>query len=157
MVGGELNERARYDALQVEESTPRWPSALRHVNLPEGLRSTGIDNFCRLLVTQQSPTVCVLVYELCTDVPRGTTMRLVLDGNHRLAAARRLWLGDSSCSVEWPNPRRFRVLTFLIRERQAVDVPTHTDTQAESSYGWRGFTPDIGLIRGTWRPDHPLA
>ncbi|WP_128081604.1 hypothetical protein [Arthrobacter sp. TB 26] len=155
VLGGGLNERAQYDKLQVNASTPLWPNALEHGNLPQGMRSKGIDNLCHVLKSQSSPTICVLAYELCLDEGTGKTKRLVLDGNHRLAAAFRMSLDNTACSQGRKPSRRFRVLTFLIRERQPVDDLIATGDHEEKPYRWRGFTPDVGLVRGTWRPDPP--
>lgn len=157
VLGGGLNERAQYDKLQVNASTPLWPNALEHGNLPHGMRTKGIDNLGHVLESQSSPTVCVLAYELCLDEGTGKTKRLVLDGNHRLAAAFRMSLEDTACSQGRKTTRRFRVLTFLIRERQPVDDLIATGGHEKVPYLWRGFTPDVGLVRGTWRPDLPAA
>lgn len=144
--GQDLDERARYDKLTVTESTPLWPDALAHGSLPDGMRTTGITNLSEVLLKQPSPTICVLAYDFITD---GRTQRLVLDGNHRLAAARRL---TTAKITNKGKHRRYRVLTFVIREIFPVDGLTKNEG-AEGSSTWRGFTPDIGLIRGSWSPN----
>lgn len=152
VLGGNLNERARYDSPKADRSTPRWPNPLAHGRMPEGMRSTSIDNLCRLLMTQPSSIICVLAYELCIDMKSGKTMRLILDGNHRLAAARRISLERDSFPESHSPSQQFKVLTFLISEQKPVDDWSTTGDQKYEPARWRGFTPDIGLIRGTWRP-----
>lgn len=144
--GADLDERARYDKLTITKSTPLWPRALAHGELPEGMRTTGITSLTEVLIKQPSPTICVLAYDFIDH--KGTEQRLVLDGNHRLAAARRL---STATTTNKEQHRRYRVLTFLIREKFPVDGLTK-DEKAKDTSTWRGFTPDIGLIRGTWRP-----
>ncbi|MCC3295099.1 hypothetical protein LJ756_10735 [Arthrobacter sp. zg-Y411] len=140
VLGRELQERARHDNLHVDASTPLWPQALRHGNLPEGIRISGIANLCQVLTRQPSPTICVLAYELICKT--GGTARLVLDGNHRLAAARLMSMYRPGVT-----PRPFRVLTFLIREVEPVDSIVVGDDPTGDLNEWHGFTPDIGLIR----------
>lgn len=153
VLGVDLDERARYDRPTADRSTPRWPKPLSHGEMPEGMRSTSIDNLCHLLKTQSSPIICVFVYEICIDMKSGKTMRLVLDGNHRLAAARRISLKRDSFPESRPPSQQFKVLTFLIREQKPVDDWSTTGDQMYEPARWRGFTPDIGLIRGTWHPN----
>jgi hypothetical protein len=155
VMGSELNERARYDRLQVDKSTPRWPKPLLHGSLPQGMRSTSIDNHCRVLESQPSPTICVLAYDLCIDARSGKTQRLVLDGNHRLAAARRISLDHNLRAEERSPSPQFKVLTFLIRERQSVDDWSTSGDSKREPARWKGFTPDIGLVRGSWPPSQP--
>lgn len=151
----ELEERARYDTLLIDDSTPRWPQALKHGEVPEGMRTTSIANLREVLEAQEAPIICVLAYELCSIEQEGEKKRLVLDGNHRLAAARRLSL-TSGPSDRSSSSHRFKVLTFLIRERQPVDDVVAAAGEANHPYEWRGFTPDIGLIRGTWQPEESV-
>ncbi len=148
VLGGDLDERARYDEIVDGEPVAEWPQSLAHGHLPQGLRTSGIDNLCHVVETQPSPKICVLAYEYI-DPATGGSKRLVLDGNHRLAAARRL----STEQVAAGKPsKQFQVLTFLIRELNPVDEPV-AGSRAVNPRSWRGFTPDIGLLRGTWKPD----
>lgn len=151
VLGRDLNERARYDKLEADDSTPRWPDPLLHGSLPQGMRTTSVDNLRHVLEKLPSPTICVLAYDLCIDTKSGKTKRLVLDGNHRLAAARRISLEHNSPSEDRSPSQQFKVLTFLIRELQPINDWSATDEQKEP-VRWKGFTPDIGLIRGIWRP-----
>jgi hypothetical protein len=162
---GDLNERAKHDELHVTAETPRWPKALQHGRLPGGMRTAGIESLCRLLESQGSPTICVLAYDIVVET--GVTMRVVLDGNHRLAAARKVSLGPASEPAQ--NARRFRVLAFVLRETEAVlhasanggpspldrwtnDMDfKHPDGEPVGPY--RGFTPDLSLLRGSWLPE----
>jgi hypothetical protein len=153
VLGRDLEERARYDQVRTKFSTPRWPNALRHGALPEGMRAKSIQNLCRVLESQPSPTICVFAYELCVNEQTGETKRVVLDGNHRLAAARRLSIPRTLKWKIYRPSRRFKVLTFLIQERQPVDNLVQAGGEQNRPYSWRGFTPDIGLLRGTWLPD----
>ncbi|WP_147394448.1 ParB N-terminal domain-containing protein [Arthrobacter cheniae] len=147
----ELEERAKYDTLRINAATPRWPQALKHAEIPEGMRATSIDNLCQVLEAQPAPMICVLAYELCIEGHTGEKKRVVLDGNHRLAAARRLSLTPGSSDSNH-HPREFKVLTFLIRELRPVDSVVPAGGERKHPYEWKGFTPDIGLIRGTWQP-----
>lgn len=155
VLGCDLEERAQYDSLRIRTSTPRWPKALEHGKLPKGMRTKSIENLCRVLEAQPSPTICVLVYELSINEQTGETKRLVLDGNHRLAAARHLSLTRSPWWRSRRPSRQFKILTFLIQERQPVDDVVPANGEKNHPYEWKGFTPDIGLVRETWRPDPP--
>ncbi|WP_140395006.1 ParB N-terminal domain-containing protein [Arthrobacter sedimenti] len=147
----ELEERAKYDTLRINATTPRWPQALKHGEIPEGMRATSIDNLCQVLEAQPTPIICVLAYELYINGHTGEKKRVVLDGNHRLAAARRLSLTPGS-SDRTHHSHGFKVLTFLIRELRPINSVVSAGGRKKHPYEWKGFTPDIGLIRGTWRP-----
>ncbi|MEZ0163190.1 hypothetical protein AB2L27_00250 [Kineococcus sp. LSe6-4] len=132
----ELREAARGDSIVGGESLPTYPQPLRHGALPLGLRPDGIAQMTPLLSGPQA-TVCVLLYELKKDGRRET---LVLDGNHRLAAAvRGLQDGTAKAPV--------RVLAFRIRENKQVDAAGCSESRTGESWEYSGFTPDIALLR----------
>lgn len=152
VMGGDLDERARYDKPQVDKSTPRWPNPLPQGGLPHGMRSASINTLCQVLATQPSPIITVIAYDICIDKRKGETKRLVLDGNHRLAAARRMSLEHSNFPEGETRPQQFKVLTFLIHELQPINDWSTTGHPEKEPTRWKGFTPDIGLVRGTWLP-----
>ena len=151
VLGGELEEAASQDRIAEDDGRlPLYPEPLRHGQLPEGMRTRAIANLCELLRRQRPVTVCVLGYDLRNG--DGGVTRVVLDGNHRLAAALRIVEEDPPGATADTTPP-LRVLTFLIREEGApVDDETSNEEQFPDWAPWRGFTPDIGLIRGTWKP-----
>jgi hypothetical protein len=148
-----LTESRVADQLFDRGTFPCHPEPLRHGHLPEGLRTAAIQNLCDLLGRQSPVTVCVLTYEAVT--PDGATERIVLDGNHRLAAARRIFLEwRTSASGTAPSP--VRVLAFTISERTAVDTKVTTADVSKSQQRflpWRGFTPDVTLLHGHAYPE----
>ncbi|WP_130504316.1 hypothetical protein [Blastococcus saxobsidens] len=151
----DLDEAAHHDPVVDRPGLPRFPELLRHGGLPAGMRRRAIANLRDLLRQQEIATVCVLVYDVVTA--GGRTQRLVLDGNHRLAAARAL---AEERRTGWRRRRRkdaatdVRVLAFVMSERRPVDAPA-SDLEGRFP-DWRGFTPDVGLARGTWLPDRYL-
>ncbi|KUM36236.1 hypothetical protein [Arthrobacter sp. EpRS71] len=155
VMGGDLAERARYDRVEGGDTVPEWPRSLAHGRLPQGLRTAGIDNLCHVVERQPSPKICVLAYEFI-DPANGRSQRLVLDGNHRLAAARRLALEKDLSPAAGGPPKDFQVLTFLIKELKPIDDLVSAGSSA-TPHQWRGFTPDLGLLRGSWRPERSTA
>jgi hypothetical protein len=163
----ELQEAAAEDAISDQPGLDRFPQPIRHGRLPRGMRTRAITNLRDLLRRQEIATVCVLVYDVRTE--SGQVKRLVLDGNHRLAAARALAQERAQEGRRgWRRGRRqdavtdVRVLAFVMSEpdcepekwkmlKERVDVRT---SDPEGSFpDWRGFSPDIGLVRGTWTPE----
>jgi len=148
-----LTESRAADQLFDRGTFPCYPDALRHGHLPEGLRAAAIQNLCELLVRQSPVTVCVLTYEATR--PDGSIARMVLDGNHRLAAARRLFL-DWHGPATGITPSPVRVLAFTISEQQPVDTRVaQADVlkSQEKFLPWRGFTPDVTLLHGHDYPE----
>ncbi len=152
----DLGEAAAHDKIADTPGLNRYPEPTRHVSLPSGMRTQAIANLLSLLERNVIATVCVLVYDVV--LADGTTKRLVLDGNHRLAAARAL---ARQRERKWPWRRRaasmsdVRVLAFVISEREPVDdMVQDTDPSVGGSMfpDWRGFSPDVGLVRGSWLP-----
>ena len=155
-----LAEAAATDELAQDQSLPLYPEALEHGSVPEGMRTTAIGNLRRLLQGRQPTTVCVLVYDLLPEArylsfSQRRGKRVVLDGNHRLAAALSIYdeavkaARTSGKEAEFSSP--VRVLAFVISENRPIDAGA-ADPENYKGWNWRGFTPDIGLIRGTWRP-----
>ncbi|MGH3671652.1 MAG: hypothetical protein ACRDSH_13625, partial [Pseudonocardiaceae bacterium] len=142
--GKELDEVAKWDRLIDVPGLPTYPIPLRHDQIPQGMRAKVIANLRDLLQRQQQVTVCVLAYDLKIN---GGIMRLVLDGNHRLAAARQLTAEGRGQSLSEQGNKVVRVLTFLIAEVDPIDDET-SESKEFPDWKWRGFTPDIGLLRG---------
>jgi len=155
-----LTEAAAMDTLVPDRLLPLYPQPLAHGSVPEGMRTTAIANLCHLLHRQTPTTVCVLVHELATQQKH---RHVVLDGNHRLAAA--LSIHDEALAAarargeqdEFTSP--VRVLAFVISEKEPIDDEAWQKVDFDTPGGrvtklwkWNGFTPDVGLIRGTWLP-----
>lgn len=146
--GGLGNEPARLDELMDIPDLPTYPAALQHGQVPQGMRTQAIANLRALLGGRPPVTVCVLAYDVFQgdDKPK----RFVLDGNHRLAAARAIAREAQERSGADTN---VRVLAFVITENKAVNLVNEKDPYVESSdkdhkaWSWLGFTPDIGLMR----------
>ncbi|BAL86460.1 hypothetical protein AMIS_12400 [Actinoplanes missouriensis 431] len=141
-----LAEPARHDRIDYSPGIPVYPQPVMHGSIPQGLRTKGIENQVRLLRKAVVPTVCVLTYELiCGD---GRSRRLVLDGNHRLAAAHHIAKSDPSSPT--------RILEFRITENEVIDTECHrtfhadTSSDKDSDWEWKGFTPDVGTIRAAF-------
>jgi hypothetical protein len=148
-----LDEAARKDDLMPYEPLPVYPKPLRHGHLPPGLRTRRISNLRALLKREGPLTVCVLLYEMRAG---SEVRRVVLDGNHRLAAALENRRAAEEAREEGRDadvPPPARLLAFVITERWPVDDPAENKEQFENWKPWLGFTPDIGLIRGTWTVD----
>ncbi|WP_203989015.1 hypothetical protein [Sphaerisporangium rufum] len=147
VVGHSLaNEPARFDRIPDTPQVPVHPIPLKHSEIPRGMRDTTIANHCRVLETAAANTICVLTYRVkCFDrIPR----RIVLDGNHRLAAARRLAASPGA------RLQPIRVLEFLIDEHERLDLmmPPPEDFKY---WKWHGFTPDVQVVRSFGRPITP--
>ena len=134
------DEAARYDQVPDRPDTATYPQPLRHSKLPGGLREPAIENQVTLLENSPSVTLCVLSYELICD-DAGHRRRIVLDGNHRLAAARRI--------ADRNHDLRLRVLEFLIRENERVEDEVRRPVEYPD-WAWQGFTPDIEVARSAW-------
>lgn len=154
---GPLGEAAALDVLVDRPGLDRYPNPIRHGAVPRGMRSEGIANLCDLLRRSEIATVCVLVYDVIVD--EHTTTRLVLDGNHRLAAARAL---AKERRAGWRRLTRsrpvtdIRVLAFVLSESEPLNDPAQDrdpEVPPDRRFpNWQGFIPDIGLVRGTWIP-----
>ncbi|GGP12778.1 hypothetical protein LDL08_18525 [Nonomuraea glycinis] len=149
VVGDSLgNEIARFDKIADVPELPVHPCPLKHSEIPLGMRESTIANHCRILETTATRTICVLTYKVkCWD---RTSRRIVLDGNHRLAAARRL---DDSSEVQ---RQPIRVLEFLIEEHERLDS-TMQAPEIYKDWEWRGFTPDVHVIRAFGQPFTPQS
>ncbi|MFI5955722.1 hypothetical protein [Cryptosporangium sp. NPDC051539] len=122
-----------------------FPRPLFHSILPAGFRTAAIQSHVDVLESSLPVTVCVLTYELiCAD---GVRRRVVLDGNHRLAAARVI---AERLSADG-EPAVVRVLDFEICERKAIDTPAASELEELKDWKWNGFTPDIDNVRGAWQ------
>jgi hypothetical protein len=152
VLGEDLTEAAAADQLIDRGTFPVYPDPLRHGHLPKGLRTVAIQTLCELLGRQSPVTVCVLAYDAVS--PDGKTLRLVLDGNHRLAAARRIFADWRRPATDAQHPP-VRVLVFAISELVKVDTRVQ-DADVKPGQRkflpWWGFTPDITLLHGTAYP-----
>ncbi|MBL8929926.1 MAG: hypothetical protein JNL54_07380 [Kineosporiaceae bacterium] len=141
VTGGMLgDEPARLDRIPPSSDLPLHPRPMVHGALPEGVRSASIEAHVKLLRAASPVTVCVLTYELrCDD---GQQRRIVLDGNHRLAAAWRIARAADDKVEKLP----ITVLEFRLGETRPLRDRVLRGPQGE----WEGFTPDVAMIRSAW-------
>ncbi|GGS58215.1 hypothetical protein GCM10010156_16050 [Planobispora rosea] len=133
------NEIARFDQICDAPEIPVYPSPLRHSEIPSGMRETTIASHCKILEDTATRTICVLTYEVkCAD---RVSRRIVLDGNHRLAAARRLAAASPETSRQ-----PMRVLEFLIEEHERIEEKMPPPDKFKG-WAWNGFTPDVHVLR----------
>lgn len=155
--GAQLNEVASKDRLRCDPSheCPHWPEPLKHGHIPEGMREAGIERLSKVLTRpgERGVTVVVLAYDV--RVSSNSKQRIVLDGNHRLAAARAL-AQQLAPSAGGTDPK-IRVLTFLLGETRAVTTPSASD--GADGWSWPGFTPDVARLREAMgaHADTPLS
>lgn len=137
-----LAEQSEFDTVEVRENTPVWPSPVRHGSLPAGLRESEIEKFVNFIDTQNYSSIVVLVYELGQTDDEKRSTRLVLDGNHRLAAARRkaqTSSGNESAVLQ----NGHQVIAFVIRE---IGLDGYEGI-CDSSKVLEGFNPDVDQLK----------
>jgi hypothetical protein len=135
-------ESARRDVIQFRPEIEIYPEPIRHCNVPDEMRTAAINNLVRLLEVERFLTVCVLRYDL--DL-HDETRSIVLDGNHRLAAARKIYADRGSSGSRGGF---IHVLSFVIKEIEPIiDAASSVDSGREG-WNWHGFTPDISLMHG---------
>ena len=140
------DEAARFDQIPDIEGLPVHPKPLQHAEVPPGMREAAIGNHRSILEETSTTTVCALTYRVkCHD---GQERRVVLDGNHRLAAARRLVKMRAATNTEHAP---VRVLEFSIAETERLDDLTEISDEFPG-WSWRGFTPDVEAVRSAWAP-----
>jgi hypothetical protein len=114
------------------------PTPLQHdvvSKLPQ-MRRDGVKKMQRLMRALETSTITVFVHRLATGE------RVVLDGNHRLAAA-----------LRWQGERVPRAIVFELRERPgagAVKPEKHQPPGEALDHGqkeWIGLSPDIQNVR----------
>jgi hypothetical protein len=148
VVEHELQETAAWNQIVEDRrlpELPRHPRPLTYAQLPGGFRTSPIGRMADILAKSPLPLVTCLVYELKVD--DGGPFCTVVDGNHRVAAARLF----SQRSAEKQNPAGENqapalLLTYLIKEKQPITTHTLTD-RGKELWVWHGFTPDIALLR----------
>ncbi len=126
------------------ETTPpfkQYPSALTHQQVrdhPE-LRSQGIDRL-RAVLSKSGTTVIPLLVLQVANAETEECVTVVLDGNHRLAAALR---GDQGGAFA---PTVHTVIVFQLEKVGLVAGEDH-EPEAGHDDRWHGFNPDVGLAK----------
>jgi hypothetical protein len=133
--------RAPHILQQDEPQLPAWPKPIQHKQvLGTGFRSRSIAHMREVLKMSSPRGMALLAYEL----PDGR--RLILDGNHRLAAALQL-----ARDGKWHIPDLLPPLVVVFVLHEMSGHPPQGESQRRTSSGalqqWTGFNPDVELLR----------
>lgn len=120
--------------------TPVWPQALTHAQVrASGLRANSINRMRHFMTLGNFRSFAVLVYQLADG------RRIILDGNHRTAAA----LRDHSKL----HGQGWAAVAFILRESNGSAIPDGlSPIRARSAATgacdtWTGFNPDVALLQ----------
>lgn len=116
-----------------ERALPVYAEPLRHSTILalRRLRRESIEKMGSLLKELDHPVITVFLYRLA-----GSEERVVLDGNHRLAAALQLSQWDDHPAV----------VVFELQEGSAEGARLH-HAPFDGDRSWSGFNPDVEHVR----------
>ena len=128
------------DHVSAPSGLPTWPSPLKHNLLSHAsIRQKNIMRMKTLINQSPSTTFAIFVYELADE------RRIILDGNHRVAAA----LEHSGEPAMNLLPRmQPSAVVFVMKELKGCK-PVTGGLAGNSGNTWKGFNPDVELLRAS--------